>query len=315
MSPDAPLLESRRNDAAFDLVGLGEISIDMVARVERWPAAGQKVPITDLAELPGGQIATATLGCARLGMRTALMGVVGRDRGGKRALAPLEAAGVDLSGVRRRKGVRTRSAHIYVRDSDGERSVLSHRDPALVVKLGRKREALVRSARLLMADTTDLGATRPAVDCAVAAGIPVVLDADALFPDWESLLSRVEFPVVSRHFADELGQGSDPRACLDALVGLGAKGAVVTLGEQGAIGRFGDAVIEVPAFRVDVRDTTGAGDAFHAGFAWSLLRRLPAEACLRASCAVAALNCQGIGAQAGLPTADRVKALLAGESK
>jgi len=95
MSPDAPLLESRRNDAAFDLVGLGEISIDTVARVERWPAAGQKVPITDLAELPGGQIATATLGCARLGMRTALMGVVGRDRGGKRALAPLEEAGVE----------------------------------------------------------------------------------------------------------------------------------------------------------------------------------------------------------------------------
>jgi sulfofructose kinase len=85
---------------------------------------------------------------------------------------------------------------------------------------------------------------------------------------------------------------------------------VVTLGELGAIGRFGAETIEVPAFGARVRDTTGAGDAFHAGFAWSLLRGLSAEACLRSSCAVAALNCEGEGAQSGLPSADRVQALV-----
>ena len=138
-----------------------------------------------------------------------------------------------------------------------------------------------------------------------------MLDADALFPSWSSVLECVDFPVVSRHFADELGQSRDPRACLDALAARGARGAVVTLGEGGAIGRFGDRVIAVPAYPVGVRDTTGAGDAFHAGFATGLLRGLSAEACMRFACAVAALNCTGEGAQDGLPRIEEVEALQA----
>ncbi len=310
MADEAPLLERKGGDARFDVVGVGEISIDTVARVDRWPAAGQKVAIRTLTEMPGGQVATGVLGCARLGLRTALIGAVGREKSGERALAPLEAAGVDLTGVRRVRGVRTRSAHIYVRQSDGERSVLAHRDPELVVRIRKKRRALIGAARLLMADATDLDATRAAVECACDAGVPTMLDADALFDGWEALLARVEFPVVSHHFADEFDQSRDPRACLERLVRLGAKGAVVTLGEAGAIGRFGDRVIEVPAYRAEVRDTTGAGDAFHAGFAWGLLRGLPAEACLRTGCAVAALSCEGEGAQSGLPSADRAEALM-----
>jgi sugar/nucleoside kinase (ribokinase family) len=314
MPSDPPLLAPRDDAARFDVVGLGEISVDLVARVDRWPRVGDKVGIDEMAEMPGGQIATATLGCARLGLRTALIGAVGRERAGKIALRLLDEADVELGGVRRVKGARTRSAHVYVRRSDGERSVLWHRTPELDLKIGRKRERLIQSGRLLMTDTTDLNATRHAIDCARAAGVPVMIDADGLFAGWETLLADVDFPVVSRHFADECGQSRDPRVCLDTLVRLGARAAVVTLGERGAIGRFGERVIEEPAFRVDVRDTTGAGDAFHAGFAWSLLGGLSPEACLRTSNAVAALACEGVGAQSGLPTADRVRALLAAES-
>ena len=68
--------------------------------------------------------------------------------------------------------------------------------------------------------------------------------------------------------------------------------------------------MEVPAFDVHVRDTTGAGDAFHAGFAVGLLRGMPARACMRFACAVAALNCGGEGAQSALPTTAEVEALL-----
>ncbi len=310
MTEEALLGRTESGDARFDVVGVGEISIDTVARVERWPTAGDKTVLDEVTDLPGGQLATSSLGCARLGLRTALIGAVGREKSGRQALAPLEAAGIDLTGVRRVKGVRTRSAHIYVRHHDGERSVLAHRDPRLVARIGKKRRRLIESGRLLMADATDLDATRTAIECARRAHVPVMLDADALFEDWEQLLSRVEFPVVSRHFADEFDRSRDPHACLDRLVELGARGAVVTLGEHGAIGRFGDDVIEVPAFPVEVRDTTGAGDAFHAGFAWGLLEGGSAEVCLRMGCAVAALSCRGEGAQSGLPTAEQAGALL-----
>jgi len=293
------------------VTGLGEISIDTVARIDRWPRVGDKETLESWREQAGGQLATAVLGCARLGLRTSLLGAVGSDEGGERALAALSEAKVDLEGVRRVEGVRTRSAWVFVRNSDGERTILAHRDPALVQGRGPTERTRIETSRLLMVDTTDLDAARWAVDLAREAGVPVMLDADGLFPSWSTFLERVDFPVVSRHFADELGQSRDPRACLDALSRLGARGAVVTLGEAGAIGRFGDEIVSVPAYRVNVRDTTGAGDAFHAGFASGILRGLSARECMRFACAVAALNCTGPGAQEGLPDADAVAALQA----
>jgi sugar/nucleoside kinase (ribokinase family) len=310
-STDSPLWDVAHPEAPYDVVGLGEISIDTVARIDRWPRIGDKAPLSSWREQAGGQLATAVLGCARLGLRTALLGAVGRDDTGERALAAHVEAGIDIEGVRRVEGVRTRSAWVFVRNSDGERTILAHRDPALALARTGTEEARIRGARLLMIDTTDLDAARWAVAHARAVGVPVMLDADALFPSWSTLLEQIDFPVVSRQFADELGQSRDPRACLDVLCQHGARGAVVTQGEAGAIGRFGDEIVSVPAYPVSVRDTTGAGDAFHAGFAAGLLRGLPALACMRFACAVAALNCTGPGAQEGLPSVEAVEALQA----
>jgi ribokinase len=89
--------------------------------------------------------------------------------------------------------------------------------------------------------------------------------------------------------------------------------AVVTLGGRGALARLGEREIACPAFRVEARDTTGAGDAFMAGFHWGLYEGLDPENVLRAAAAVAALNCRGRGAQAGLPDAGELRRFLAAE--
>jgi sugar/nucleoside kinase (ribokinase family) len=76
---------------------------------------------------------------------------------------------------------------------------------------------------------------------------------------------------------------------------------VVTLGELGALARQGERVIESPGFRVEARDTTGAGDVFHAAFLWAVLEGRGARAALRVANAAAAMNCRALGAQGGLP--------------
>jgi len=93
LDPDA------RDD--FDLVGIGQCSIDHVCRVDGIPAVGGKAAMLGYELLPGGQIATALLAAARLGLRTAYVGSVGSDAIAEFVLAPLAAAGVDLAGVRR----------------------------------------------------------------------------------------------------------------------------------------------------------------------------------------------------------------------
>ena len=95
---------------------------------------------------------------------------------------------------------------------------------------------------------------------------------------------------------------------------LGARFPVVTLGGQGCIGGVGEAAIEVPGFAVKARDTTGAGDVFHAAFVAGLLEGLDAPRTLRMANAAAAMNCRALGAQGGLPTRSELAEFLAGRA-
>jgi sugar/nucleoside kinase (ribokinase family) len=297
-----------RPDRRFDVFGLGQCALDQVAVVAAYPRCGEKRRIERWLELPGGQVATAVLACARLGLRTALATSVGADAGAERVLEPLRAAGVDLSAVRRVAGARTQGAMIVVDRSSGERTVLWHRDEALALAAGHV-PALLADSAVVHLDAGDLEASIEAARRARSLGLPVVLDADTPAPGVEALLATVDFPIVSREFAKEAYGG--PREALRALRALGARLAVVTLGREGALASGDEGELASPAFACDAVDTTGAGDAFHGAFAWALLQGCGAERALRLSNAVAALNCAALGAQGGLPTRAELSAYLA----
>lgn len=257
-------------------------------------------------------MATAALGLARLGLRVAWAGAVGSDAAAATALAPLYAAGVDLTDVRRVAGGRTRRALVRVESVSGERWVSPERDPRVGVSVEGLARERIAGARVLLVDTEDLEASIAAANHARAAGVPTVLDADAPVPGLERLLEHIDFPIVSQSLAEALGNGS-VRKGLRVLAGRAARLAVVTLGGEGCIAAAADSdsVLECAAFEVAVRDTTGAGDAFHAGFIWALLAGRGTEAVLRTANGVAALSCAALGAQAGLPLREEVETFLA----
>jgi len=261
--------------------------------------------------MPGGQVATAMTGVARLGLRAGYLGVVGDDDAGRRVLAPLEEAGVDLSQVKRVAGAATQLAMILIDGNSGERTLVWYRDPKLRLEPGEVDPAWVASARALHLDTGHPEAAIAAARAAGEAGLPVVLDADAAQPSLEPLWPLVDFPIVSQSFAEGSSGDVSVSAALDALVRGGARMAVVTLGEEGAVARVGDRLIRSPGFEVAARDTTGAGDAFRAGFLAGLLEGRDAEGVLACAHGVAALNCTGLGAQGGLPDRASLEAFLA----
>jgi len=307
----APLWSPPRGARELDVIALGQNSLDRVAVVERVPAFGGKQRALEVHELPGGQVATAALACARLGLRTAYLGAVGDDGAGERVLAPLRRAGVDCRGVKRVAGAQTQLALILVDRETGERIVLWHRDPRLALAPGDLDLARLRSARLLLCDAGDPAASRAAAAAVRAAGGAVVLDADTPGPGVEALVAEVDFPIVSRAFAEAWGEGGSVRDGLAAIAARGARLAVVTLGASGAVAQAGERVIESPAFAVGVVDSTGAGDVFHAAFAWALLAGGDAETLLRSAGAAAALACRALGAQGALPTPEEIEAFLA----
>src|SRR5690348_6931307 len=105
----------------FDVVGVGLNATDTVLTVPRFPAYGGKVAFTKEVSSVGGQVATAVVTCARLGLRAKYIGAIGDDERGRIQLQSLTAEGIDLKDVQQRRNCANQSAYIIVDESTGER--------------------------------------------------------------------------------------------------------------------------------------------------------------------------------------------------
>jgi sugar/nucleoside kinase (ribokinase family) len=133
-------------------------------------------------------------------------------------------------------------------------------------------------------------------------------------PEVGDLLQHIDIIVMPEGFLTAFTGCAEPGAGLRALTRRFQPAiAIVTLGGHGSLARCGDTEIRTPGFAVEVRDTTGAGDAFRGGLAaaWAHLGdRARVEEVLACANATAALNCRGIGAQQGLPVWEDVRSLV-----
>ena len=265
------------------IVVVGSINLDLVARCERLPRAGETVTGATFSRVPGGKGANQAVACARLGAEVTLVGAVGQDTFAEEALSGLRAARVtlDLETSAEPTGV----ALVYV-EASGENQI--------VVAPGAN--ATLDEVELPEHD---------AVLCQLE------IPDEALFSAWEgctgffclnaaparTVAVDPDLTVVNRYEEDALTRR-------DGLVAvtLGAEGAVL-LDDGEEISRAAPPVVEVV-------DGTGAGDAFTACLLVSLLEeRDPGEALERA-CVAGALAASRFGAQPSLPTAAEIDAVL-----
>ena len=299
-----PEVPPRTADRPFDVVGLGESSLDFVAVVSGPLAPDSKWPLDRFEVMPGGQTATALVACARLGHRTRYVGALGTDDAGTAIERALSKEGVDVA-AERRAGVPSRVAVVLVDPDSGHRTVLERRDPRLTLD---RRHVVSRSltGRILLVDGVDIEASIIAAREARAAGIPTVVDVENADEPSRELLRHVTVLIVPEAFltafAGSVGTGEALRQ-IDAEYRPAI--AIATLGAGGSLARFEDREIHTPALAVEVVDTTGAGDAFRGGFvsAWLQLGGSnEAGTLLRYANTVAGMNCRALGAQTGLPT-------------
>lgn len=296
---------------AFDVIAIGENSLDILVTVPRWPSPNEKLELLNLVTLPGGQAATASVGCARLGCRTQYLGVFGDDEHGRSVERALRAEGVDTRSCVT-AAAPNRSAFIVVDPSAGTRAVLWRRDPALHWPDQPAFGGRVTRARALLVDTSDMDAAVAAATAAKKAGVPVMVDIDRTEPGVERLLKNVDMLVAAEGFPEaHTGAASAGAAMRQLSDEYGAAIVVVTLGASGAICWDGETEVQSAGFVVPVVDPTGAGDAFRAGFlaAW-LFGSSSLSDLLDFANATAALKCRAVGAQTGLPTRAEVLGLL-----
>ncbi len=296
----------------FDVLGIGLNATDTLLLVKEFPAYAGKVAFDSEQLSPGGQVATATVTCARLGLRTRYIGTVGDDMRGDVQRASLEGTGVDTSGLITRSRCPNQTAYIIIDERSGERTVLWQRADCLRLAPAEIVPSDIQNCRLLHIDGYDIEAASRAAELARAYGIPVSLDVDTVYPAFESVLRNVDYLVAGSSWPAKWTGEHDPFDALSSLErAYRHKVTAMTLGGRGSLALCEGAWYYSAAFEVPCADTTGAGDVFHGAFCYAMLAEMPMEDALDFSNAAAALNCTAVGARGHIPTRAEVNQLLA----
>ncbi|MBI5487378.1 MAG: sugar kinase [Deltaproteobacteria bacterium] len=284
-------------------VCVGHAALDLLGAVDRWPGPDAKLRLRSLERQGGGPAATAAVTLRRLGVSVRFAGVVGDDDVGEWVLSDLRREGINVAAVRVRRG---RSSHLSLCAHDparGTRNVLWHPGTAPDLRPRELPRTLLDGAGVVLFDGRHGEASEALAGAARRRGIPTLLDAGSLRDETLRLVRLVDACVASTDFARELAGSGRPRDMLRAVEAQGPSVAAVTLGARGALARErGGPLVRVPALRMRVVDTTGAGDAFHGAFAWGLLQGRPLAWTLRFASVVAGLKCRAAGGRRGLPT-------------
>jgi len=310
-----------RDDRDLDLVVIGDVNPDILVP-DAEPRFGQEEILVERIELTiGGSAGIMAAAAARLGLRTAIVGVVGRDAFGRFMLDELAGRGVDVSACRTDPSRPTGATVILARPTD--RAILTAQGTIadLVLEdvplelLAHTRHVHVASLFLQPAILAGLGALAERVQRAGATlsvdpnwdpsgvwdgGLRAALPAiDVFLPNAAEagrITGEADVAVAAR-----LLRGDGPRPIV--AVKRGVDGALV-IGEDGT-------PIRIPGLPADPVDSTGAGDAFDAGFllAWLDGRSLRDAAALGAACG--ALSTRALGGTPGQPTRDEAEAAVA----
>ncbi len=311
------------------VVTLGDINVDIIASILRYPSPGGDGLAERVEVHSGGSAANTAIVLANFGVEVGIIGRVGRDAFSEQALTRLAEAGVDLSCIQRDEKIITGIMFIPV-TPDGERTMFGYRGANL-----RLESALLDEGYIIQADVFHLSgyallaepqrsAARRAVKMAHRAGVAISLDvgleaASRATEEVKALLPLVDLFFPNQAEAEHLTGSSDVREAVRALSGYGIKTVALKLGEQGCTvhcsarspDRRGE-IFSVPTFAVEVQDTTGAGDSFDAGFILGRLWGLGIRESAILANALGALAASAIGAGDALPGPEKARALLGG---
>jgi sulfofructose kinase len=300
---------------SFDVLGIGLNATDTLLLVSEFPPYAGKVPFERELLSPGGQVATAVVTCARLGLRSKYIGTIGNDLRGQIQRESLEGTGVDTSGLIVRAGCPNQTAYIIIDERTGERTVLWQRSDCLRLLPSEIRVEDMSDAHLLHIDGYDIDAAAHAASLARQNNIPVSLDVDTAYPGFDDVLRHVDYLVAGSNWpAKWTGELDSFRALTQLQRAYKMRIAAMTLGDHGSLALCEGRWYYSAAFEVHCADTTGAGDVFHGAFCYAMLAGMKLDAVLEFSNAAAAINCTAIGARGHVPMLAEIESLIAGGS-
>jgi ribokinase len=299
---------------------VGSINMDLVVRAGHIPAAGETVLGEGFATAPGGKGANQAVAIARQQARCVFLGRVGDDAFGQALVSGMKAEGIDCDHVLTTPEAATGVAMIIV-DRRGENSIVVASGANYRVTpddVYHREELFARAAVVLLGLELPLPTVMAARTLARRHNCRIVLDPAPAQRGLPEELFEVdvispnvsEAEILTGKHIDEATERVDKLVASD-LIARGAKAAVLKLGSRGSMVMTADGQIAlVKSYKVNIVDTTAAGDAFTAALAVGVLRGLSLPAAAKIANAAGALACTKFGAQPSMPTTAEILILM-----
>ncbi|MGI9146414.1 MAG: ribokinase [Chloroflexota bacterium] len=294
------------------VVVVGSLNMDLIVNVPHLPRPGETVIGDSLLRAPGGKGANQAVAAARLGASVSMVGRVGHDSFGRDLTRGLRDEGISTRWVR--GSDRSTGAALIEVDEQGENTIaVAPGANADVLPEGVPRKVIEAASVVIAQLEVPVASIEEAFRLARLANVGTVLNAAPAQRVPRSLLRLADVVICNQvELAMLLGRAVTPGEevlAARSLRGDSEQVLIVTLGERGALGVAADEVLEQPAYRVQVLDSTGAGDAFVAGFSIGL-QSADLRAALRLGCAAGALATTRRGAQPAMAALADVSALI-----
>lgn len=295
----------------MDVIGFGALNLDRILLVDKIPGCDEEGFILNVDDCPGGSAANTIVGLSRLGLSAGYLGMVGSDDAGRILLESFSSENVDISGIKIAEGRSGMGTGLV--DKKGDRALLI--DPGVNDDITMDNIDLdyVRGAGFLhltsfICRDTDASFKTQLKLVDELDDVNISFDPGQLYAErglnaLKDIIERCKIMFPSENEI-RLLTGLDYKQGSELLLEKGANIIVVTRGGEGCYVTDGEQSYEVPAEAVDVIDTTGAGDAFAAGFLYGMVKEKDLNECALLGNKVASYCIQHRGARAGLPMLD-----------
>lgn len=301
------------------LVILGVFVADAAYRAPRQPRIGETILGLDFKLGPGGKGSNQSVAAGRLGADVSFITRLGTDDFARMANEIWTEAGVKPAVIEMPESY-TGSAFIFLEEATGNNAIIVAPGAAALLSAAdiEKNRALIEGAGVFITQLEQpVDAARRALEIARAAGVTTILNPApaASLPD--EIFGLCDYLTPNESEAKELTgievrSVDDARRAADVLLAKGVGTVIVTLGEKGALLHSREVSEHLPVVSAGpVKETTGAGDAFNAGFATALARGDTPSDAVRFATAVAGISVTRAGAAPSMPTLQEVEALLA----
>ncbi len=290
-----------------DCLGMGIIPLDLLFEVSRFPNPGEKIDGLSLTIQGGGPVPNTLIGLTKFGFKTCLIAAVGDDIFGKLSIEEIKEQKIDPAHIIV-KGDSSAVASGFVERSSGRRTLVLERQ--IFVEKKDLNFSKFPMPKIVHLDGRDIEATVALAKWGKKVGAIVSFDIGSMRNEVSSVFPYVDHLVVADSYAFPFTKSSDAASAIKKLGKYGPTTIVVTEGIKGSTGYENRKIHKQPAYKVKTVDTTGAGDAFHAGYLYGLLKGYDLAERLKWGAAVAALKCTKPGARAGIPKLNEVKRFL-----